>query len=54
MLGIVWQDVYTSFLRYWLKWLIRQATGNCELQRIRSGCKPGETRTRKTNELNHP
>uniref|UniRef100_A0A3B5A964 ELMO domain containing 2 n=1 Tax=Stegastes partitus TaxID=144197 RepID=A0A3B5A964_9TELE len=47
MLGYIWQYVYTSFLRYWLKWLIRQATGNCELQRICSSCKPGATRTAK-------
>uniref|UniRef100_A0A3Q2QDB4 ELMO/CED-12 domain containing 2 n=1 Tax=Fundulus heteroclitus TaxID=8078 RepID=A0A3Q2QDB4_FUNHE len=45
MLGSIWQYVYTSFLRYWLKWLVRQATGTCELQRICSGCKPGATRT---------
>ncbi|XP_074541939.1 ELMO domain-containing protein 2 [Halichoeres trimaculatus] len=47
MLGCIWQYVYTSFLRYWLKWLIRQATGKCELQRICSGYKPGATRTTK-------
>uniref|UniRef100_A0A3P8SW26 ELMO/CED-12 domain containing 2 n=1 Tax=Amphiprion percula TaxID=161767 RepID=A0A3P8SW26_AMPPE len=47
MLGYIWQYVYTSFLRYWLKWLIRQATGKCELQRICSECKPGATRTAK-------
>ncbi|KAM8773377.1 ELMO domain-containing protein 2 [Acanthopagrus schlegelii] len=47
MLGYIWQYVYTSFLRYWLKWLIRQATGTCELQRICSGYKPGATRTMK-------
>ncbi|XP_060939481.1 ELMO domain-containing protein 2 [Limanda limanda] len=47
MLGYVWQYVYTSFLRYWLKWLLRQVTGKCELQRICSRCKPGATRTTK-------
>ncbi|XP_010795701.1 ELMO domain-containing protein 2-like [Notothenia coriiceps] len=47
MLGYIWQYVYTSFLRYWLKWFIRQATGTCELQRICSGNKPGATRTSK-------
>uniref|UniRef100_A0A3Q3VZV8 ELMO domain-containing protein n=1 Tax=Mola mola TaxID=94237 RepID=A0A3Q3VZV8_MOLML len=45
MLAYIWQYVYTSFLRYWLKWFIRQATGRCELQRICSGYKPGATRT---------
>ncbi|KAM9857635.1 ELMO domain-containing protein 2 [Aulostomus maculatus] len=48
MLGFIWEYVYTSFLRYWLKWLIRQVTGTCELQRICSGYKPGATRTIKT------
>ncbi|XP_061888757.1 ELMO domain-containing protein 2 [Entelurus aequoreus] len=48
MLAYIWQYVYTSYLRYWLKWLIRQATGTCELQRICSGYKPGATRTTKT------
>lgn len=47
MLSYILQFVYTSFLRYWLKWLIRQATGKCELQRICSGHKPGATRTTK-------
>lgn len=47
MLGRIWHYVYTSFLRYWLKWLVRQATGKCELQRICSGYKPGATRTTK-------
>ncbi|XP_058497125.1 ELMO domain-containing protein 2 [Solea solea] len=45
MLGYVWQWVYTSYLRYWLKWLIRQLTGKCELQRICSTYRPGATRT---------
>lgn len=54
MLGYIWQYVYTSFLRYWLKWFIRQATGTCELQRICSGYKPGATRTTKAGELNTP
>lgn len=30
-----------------MKWLIRQVTGKCELQRICSGYKPGATRTLK-------
>ncbi|XP_047430894.1 ELMO domain-containing protein 2 [Mugil cephalus] len=47
MLGSIWQYIYTSFLRYWLKWLIRQGTGKCELQRICSGYKPGAARTTK-------
>lgn len=45
MLGYIWQCFYTSFLRYLLKWLIRHATGKCELQRICSGYQPGTIRT---------
>uniref|UniRef100_A0A3Q2XU75 ELMO/CED-12 domain containing 2 n=1 Tax=Hippocampus comes TaxID=109280 RepID=A0A3Q2XU75_HIPCM len=45
MLVYIWQYVYTTFLRYWFKWLIRQATGTCELQRICSGYGPGASRT---------
>lgn len=48
MLGYIWQSFYTSFLRYWLKWVIHQVTGTCELQRICATCKPGATRTTKT------
>lgn len=47
MLANILQYVYTSFLRYWLKWFLRQATGRCELQRICSGYKTGGTRTTK-------
>ncbi|TWW58754.1 ELMO domain-containing protein 2 [Takifugu flavidus] len=45
MLGYIWHYVYSSFLRHWLKWLIRQVTGQCELQRICSTYKPGAPRT---------
>ncbi|XP_010886638.2 ELMO domain-containing protein 2 isoform X2 [Esox lucius] len=45
MLGSIWGCFYASFLRYWLKWFIRQVTGKCELQRICAGCKPGAPRT---------
>ncbi|KAK2817175.1 hypothetical protein Q5P01_025366 [Channa striata] len=47
MLGYIWHYVYTSFLRYWLKWLIRHVTGKCELQRICSEYRPGASRTTK-------
>ncbi|KAK7930545.1 hypothetical protein WMY93_006940 [Mugilogobius chulae] len=47
MFACLLQYVYTSFLRYWLKWLLRQLTGKCELQRICSGYKPGAARTTK-------
>ncbi|XP_012674362.2 ELMO domain-containing protein 2 [Clupea harengus] len=45
MLGCIFQYFYTSFLRFWLKWLLRQLTGKCELQRICAGYKPGAERT---------
>ncbi|XP_046901618.1 ELMO domain-containing protein 2 [Hypomesus transpacificus] len=48
MLGYIWQYFYTSFLRLCLKWILRHATGKCELQRICSSYKPGATRTTKT------
>lgn len=47
MLTCILQYVYTSFLRYWLKWFLRQATGKCELQRICSGNKAGASKTSK-------
>uniref|UniRef100_A0AAZ3SIL0 ELMO domain-containing protein n=1 Tax=Oncorhynchus tshawytscha TaxID=74940 RepID=A0AAZ3SIL0_ONCTS len=47
MFGSIWGYFYTSFLRYWLKWFIRQVTGKCELQRICAGYKPGAPRTTK-------
>ncbi|KAJ3614590.1 hypothetical protein NHX12_018161 [Muraenolepis orangiensis] len=47
MLGYIWEYVYASFLRYWLKWAARQVTGSCELQRICTGFQPGATRTSK-------
>ncbi|XP_072318801.1 ELMO domain-containing protein 2 [Eucyclogobius newberryi] len=47
MLACLLRFVYTSFLRHWLKWLLRQATGKCELQRICSGYKHGAARTTK-------
>ncbi|XP_037546593.1 ELMO domain-containing protein 2 [Nematolebias whitei] len=48
MFGSIWQYVYTSFLRFWLKWLIRQVTGTCELQRLFSKYTPGASRTTRT------
>ncbi|XP_062379147.1 ELMO domain-containing protein 2 [Sardina pilchardus] len=45
MLGCIFQYLYTSFLRFLLKWLLRQLTGKCELQRICMGYKPGAKRT---------
>ncbi|XP_053477997.1 ELMO domain-containing protein 2 isoform X1 [Ictalurus furcatus] len=45
MLGSIWQYLYTSFLRFWFKWFLRQITGKCELQRICHGYEPGAPRT---------
>ncbi|XP_026888329.2 ELMO domain-containing protein 2 isoform X2 [Electrophorus electricus] len=45
MLAYIWQYFYSFFLRFCLKWLLRQLTGRCELQRICSGCAPGSVRT---------
>ncbi|KAL1023767.1 hypothetical protein UPYG_G00045850 [Umbra pygmaea] len=47
MFGSIWGCFYASFLRYWLKWFIRQVTGRCELQRICADCKSGAPRTTK-------
>lgn len=30
----LWDFFYGHFFRYWMKWLLRQMTGKCELQRI--------------------
>ncbi|MBN3324508.1 ELMD2 protein, partial [Atractosteus spatula] len=48
MFTYIWQYLYTSFFRFWLKWFIRQVTGKCELQRICQGYNPGASRTMKT------
>ncbi|XP_062852309.1 ELMO domain-containing protein 2 [Trichomycterus rosablanca] len=45
MLGCIWEYVYTSFLRFCLKWFLRQITGKCELQRICDAHGPGAQRT---------
>ncbi|KAI5107714.1 ELMO domain-containing protein 2 precursor [Silurus meridionalis] len=53
MLGTIWQYLYTFYLRFWFKWILRQITGKCELQRICHGYKPGAGRTtRIENSLN--
>ncbi|XP_028833441.1 ELMO domain-containing protein 2 [Denticeps clupeoides] len=45
MLAFIWQYFYTSFLRYWFKWVLRHVTGRCELQRICAGYAQGAERT---------
>lgn len=51
MIRRIWQYIYTSLLRAWLKWLLRKTTGTCELQRICSGNKPGATMTKKAGKI---
>ncbi|XP_048855707.1 ELMO domain-containing protein 2 [Brienomyrus brachyistius] len=45
MLGYIWQYLYSSLFRLWLKWFLRQITGKCELQRICDGYRQGGART---------
>uniref|UniRef100_A0A3B3T0D6 ELMO/CED-12 domain containing 2 n=1 Tax=Paramormyrops kingsleyae TaxID=1676925 RepID=A0A3B3T0D6_9TELE len=45
MLGYIWQYLYSSLFRLWLKWFLRQITGKCELQRICDGYRQGVART---------
>lgn len=30
----LWEFFYGHFFRFWMKWVLRQMTGKCELQRI--------------------
>ncbi|KAG9344010.1 hypothetical protein JZ751_012486 [Albula glossodonta] len=48
MFGYIWEYLFTSFLRFWLKWFLRQITGKCELQRICNGYRQGAPRTSRT------
>ncbi|KAM8808301.1 ELMO domain-containing protein 2 [Eudromia elegans] len=34
MLATLWGFLYSRWLRFWLKWLVRLLTGKCELQRV--------------------
>uniref|UniRef100_A0A8C9PYH3 ELMO domain-containing protein 2 n=1 Tax=Spermophilus dauricus TaxID=99837 RepID=A0A8C9PYH3_SPEDA len=34
MFVTLWEFFYGHFFRFWMKWLLRQMTGKCELQRI--------------------
>ncbi|XP_051559494.1 ELMO domain-containing protein 2 isoform X2 [Myxocyprinus asiaticus] len=45
MLGYIWQYFYSSFLRFWVKWILGLVTGTCELQRICAQCRAGALRT---------
>ncbi|KAF4801447.1 ELMO domain-containing protein 2 [Turdus rufiventris] len=41
----VWRFLYSSYFRFWLKWLLRLLTGKCELQRLLGGAEAGARRT---------
>ncbi|XP_006011129.1 ELMO domain-containing protein 2 [Latimeria chalumnae] len=43
----IWQYLFDSFFRHCIKWLLRQVTGKCELQRICDSTKKGAQRTMK-------
>ncbi|XP_040437130.1 ELMO domain-containing protein 2 isoform X4 [Falco naumanni] len=45
MLVHLWGFLYSSYVRFWLKWLWRLVTGKCELQRLLDGCGAGARRT---------
>ncbi|XP_032661189.1 ELMO domain-containing protein 2 isoform X2 [Chelonoidis abingdonii] len=47
MFVYLWGYLYSNFFRFWLKWILRQLTGKCELQRIFGGSKEGSQRTLK-------
>ncbi|XP_029452917.1 ELMO domain-containing protein 2 isoform X2 [Rhinatrema bivittatum] len=41
----LWQYLYSTLFRFWIKWILRQLTRKCELQRICDGSKQGAPRT---------
>ncbi|XP_054846401.1 ELMO domain-containing protein 2 isoform X2 [Eublepharis macularius] len=43
----LWNYIYRHVFRFWLKWILRQITGKCELQRICDGSKKSAERTLK-------
>ncbi|NXT50039.1 ELMD2 protein, partial [Pluvianellus socialis] len=45
MLVYFWGFLYSNYLRFWLKWLLRLLTRKCELQRVFDGLKAGAQRT---------
>ncbi|XP_067899550.1 ELMO domain-containing protein 2 isoform X1 [Heterodontus francisci] len=47
MIGLIWHYLYSSFLRCWMKWILRKITGKCELQRICANTNPGAETTMK-------
>lgn len=45
MFSLIWHYLYSSFLRSWVKWMLRKITGRCELQRICANTIQGAERT---------
>ncbi|NP_001080025.1 ELMO/CED-12 domain containing 2 L homeolog isoform X1 [Xenopus laevis] len=45
MISFIWHYFYSNYFRFWLKWVLRQISGKCELQRICDGTKDGASRT---------
>nr|XP_020638726.1 ELMO domain-containing protein 2 isoform X2 [Pogona vitticeps] len=41
----LWRYLYRNIFRFWLKWILRQLTGKCELQRICDGSRKNAERT---------
>ncbi|XP_062836968.1 ELMO domain-containing protein 2 isoform X2 [Anolis carolinensis] len=41
----LWRYLYRNIFRFWLKWILRQLTGKCELQRICDGSRRNAERT---------
>lgn len=41
----LWSYLYRNVFRFWLKWILRQLTGKCELQRICENTKKSAART---------
>ncbi|NXD83449.1 ELMD2 protein, partial [Halcyon senegalensis] len=45
MLVSLWGFLYSNYLRFWLKWILRLLTRRCELQRLLDGSAAGAQRT---------
>ncbi|XP_063314522.1 ELMO domain-containing protein 2 [Pelobates fuscus] len=41
----IWQYLYSNYFRFCVKWILRQISGKCELQRVCDGYKDGAQRT---------
>ncbi|XP_060707360.1 ELMO domain-containing protein 2 isoform X2 [Hemiscyllium ocellatum] len=47
MISLIWNYLYSTLLRSWMKWILRKLTGRCELQRICASTVQGAERTMK-------